>query len=371
MAALKRLLLVGGGHAHVHVLAALAEAPLADCQVTLISPWPRQIYSGMLPGWIAGHYSIDDCAIAIDQLAQRAGVRFLETSCSRLDLAAQIAHCASGEQVAFDLVSINSGPTVALDRLPGAEQYAIPIRPIEGFVARWPGILDRARQQTSGFNLAIVGDGAAGTELAFAVQARFARERLAHCRVTLLGANRSPLAGFPARLRQTVCRLLEEHGIRHLAERRAVAFLPGKLRLADQCLLAADASLIATGADAPHWPADSALATDESGFIRLTPTLQSVSHPFVFAAGDVAAYADPRPKSGVFAVRAGPILAHNLRAACRGEPLQSWLPQAQALYLISTGQRHALAARGSFSIGGNWVWRWKDWIDRRFMRRFS
>jgi selenide,water dikinase len=249
--------------------------------------------------------------------------------------------------------------------------YALPIRPIEGFVATWPGILERARQAPAAFNLAIVGDGAAGTELAFAIQARFAAERLTQAQVTLIGANSAPLAGFPLRLRNTVSQLLAERGIAHRTNRRVLALLPGRLRLSDETLLDADLSLIVTGAAAPHWPAASGLACDENGFIRLTRTLQSVSHPFVFAAGDVAAYADPRPKSGVFAVRAGPILATNLRAACQGEALQRWTPQAQALYLISTGQRHALAARGSLSFAGHWVWRWKDWIDRRFMQRFS
>ncbi len=368
---MKRLLLVGGGHAHVHVLAALAAAPFAGTEVTLISPYPRQIYSGMLPGWIAGHYSIDDCAIPIARLAQRAGVRFVQTACSHLDLDTMVAHCANGQEIAFDLLSIDSGPTLALADLPGAEQYALPIRPIEGFVAAWPAILERAKQAPTGFNLAIVGDGAAGTELAFAIQARFVSDRLSRARVTLIGANSEPLTGFPLRLRRAVSQLLCERGVVLLANCRALALSPGRLRLSDETLLAVDCSLIVTGAAAPCWPAASGLACDEAGFIRLTRALQSVSHPFVFAAGDVAAYADPRPKSGVFAVRAGPVLANNLRAACRGEPLQRWTPQAQALYLISTGQRHALAAHGALSIGGNWVWRWKDWIDRRFMRRFA
>lgn len=371
MAQLKRLLLVGGGHAHVHVLAALAGAAFADSEVTLISPYPRQIYSGMLPGWIAGHYSIDDCAIPLDRLAQRAGIRFVQTACERIDLDARLVHCANGEQIAFDLLSLDSGPTVALDDLPGACRYATPIRPIERFVVTWPALLARAREQSDGFRLAVIGDGAAGTELAFAIQARFAREGLPQAGVLLIGGNDMPLAGFPERLRSRVTKLLGEHGIKHLAKRRALAFLPGKLQLSDTLLLDVDASLVVTGAAAPAWPAASGLATDEGGFIRVTPTLQSLSHPFVFAAGDVAAYADPRPKSGVFAVRAGPILAGNLRAACHAEPLKNWVPQGQALYLISTGRRHALAAWGMFSIDGNWVWRWKDRIDRRFMRRFS
>ena len=110
---------------------------------------------------------------------------------------------------------------------------------------------------------------------------------------------------------------------------------------------------------------------DGPGFIRVDRELRSLSHRNVFAAGDVAAYADARPKSGVYAVRAGPALSRNLRAFCEDRPLQPWTPQRRALYLISTGARHALGTWGAWSWSGRWVWRWKDRIDRAFMRRFG
>lgn len=366
---MKQLVLVGGGHAHVHVLSALASAPFAATRVTLVSPYSRQIYSGMLPGWIAGHYALDDCALSLDSLARRGGARFVQTACTGLDLEARQVRCASGEIIAFDHVSIDTGPVANSEQLAGAEQHGLPVRPIEGFVAAWPGLLEKARQK--GFRLAIVGDGAAAIELAFAMQTRFAAEGLSHVRLTLIGSNREPLAGFPCLLRRKVLKLLAAQGIAHRGGRRARALLPGRVQLDDGAELAADAVLLATGAAAPAWPAASGLATDEAGFIRVNAMLQSVSHPIVFAAGDVAAYADARPKSGVFAVRAGPPLAENLRAVCAGLPLKPWQPQKRALYLLSTGQQYALAAWGSFSISGAWVWRWKDSIDRRFIARFG
>ncbi len=366
---MKQLVLAGGGHAHVHVLAALASAPFAATQVTLMSPYSRQIYSGMLPGWIAGYYALEDCALALDALARRAGVRFVQSACAGLDLDVRQLRCASGEIIAFDHVSIDTGPVANSDQLAGAERHGLPVRPIEGFVAAWPGLLEKARQD--GFKLAIVGDGAAAVELAFAMQTRFAAEGLGHARLTLIGSNREPLAGFPFLLRHKAMKLLAAQGIAHLGSRRALALLPGRVQLDDGAELVADAVLLATGAAAPAWPAASGLATDEAGFIRVNAMLQSVSHPFVFAAGDVAAYADARPKSGVFAVRAGPPLAENLRAICAGQTLQAWRPQKRALYLLSTGHKHALAAWGGFSISGAWVWRWKDRIDRRFIARFG
>lgn len=366
---MKRLMLVGGGHAHVHVLAALAAQAIADTEVTLVTPWARQIYSGMLPGWIAGHYALEDCALPLGRLAQQSGVRLLQTSCSGIDLAGRRLHCANGDHLEFDAISIDSGPVAALDRLPGAAEHALAIRPIEGFVAAWPGLLERARQGS--FALAIVGDGAAAIELAFAMQARCAAEGLAGCAITVIGSDPQPLPGLPLLLRRRAARLLAERGIAHLGGRRVAAVHAHQVELEDGARHAADAVLLATGAAAPDWPAAARLAVDDGGFIRVAATLQSISHPFVFAAGDVAAYAYPRPKSGVFAVRAGPPLAANLRAWCEGRPLQAWRPQRHALYLLSTGDGRALAAWGAFSAAGAWVWRWKDRIDRGFVARYG
>ena len=377
---MKRLLLIGSGHAHVHVLDALAKQAFADTEVTLVSPYPRQIYSGMLPGWIAGDYRLDQCAIPIDRLARRGNVRFIESACTRLDLVGKQAHCADGKAIDFaldfDFISIDSGPTMASGITQNALEALIPIRPIEGFVAAWPKLLERAGRQTAGFTLAIVGDGAAGTELAFTVDQAFKRERFTHAKVILIGTHDEPLPGQPAGLRRTAGEILRERGIRYLAKQRAKGFRTGGIDLVDGSSVECDATLLVTGAAAPAWPSESGLACDERGFIAVGNTLQSRSHDFVLAAGDVAAYLDARPKSGVFAVRAGPILAANLRALCAGEALQPWTPQAKALYLISTGTQHALASWGTLSGGKNrWfgglLWRWKDRIDRGFMQRFS
>ena len=274
---------------------------------------------------------------------QDAGIRFVQSACIELDSELKQVRCANGESIPFDIASIDSGPVVDLGFACGAREFALPIRPIEGFVAAWPGLLERARQATSGFKLSIVGDGAAGTELAFAIQQRFALEQLVNAQVTLIGNNALPLSGLPERLRNTAVALLKQRGISCLANRRAIEFHPGRVIFSDATSLAC-ASLLVTGAAAPIWPSASGLACDENGFVRVTPTLQSTSHPFVFAAGDVAAYADSRPKSGVFAVRAGPLLADNLRSALTGKTMQRWAPQSKALYLISTGKHHALAA---------------------------
>jgi len=368
---MKRLVLLGGGHAQIHVLTELAKQPLAGWDVHLVSPYRRLIYSGMLPGWIAGHYPIEACAIRLDQLAENAGLTFHETAGQRLDLEQRALHCSDGSALHFDALSIDTGPVADLQGLSIRSAQALPVRPIERFIAAWPTLVGRIKGHGRRFDLVILGAGAAGVELAFAVQRRAGIEGWAHLVITLVGSEALPLSGMPLRTRNTAARLLAQRGIRWLGSRRASQIEDALIAFEDGEPLPCDACLISTGTAAPAWPAAAGLATDERGFIRVGPTLQSLSHASVFAAGDVAAYAEARPKSGVYAVRAGPVLADNLRAHCEGRTLREWTPQARALYLISTGDCHALATWGRWSWSGRWMWRWKDHIDRQFMRRFG
>lgn len=368
---MKRLVLLGGGHAHVKVLADLARQPLIGWDVHLVSPYRRQIYSGMLPGWIAGHYPIDSCAIELDALAERGVVAFHATAGVGLNLDRNELRCADGTLMHFDLLSIDTGPMPALDGLPGSAEHAQPIRPIERFIGAWPALVDRIVGQCRRFELTILGAGAAGVELAFAIKHRAMRDGWSHLRVALVGADALPLEGAPVALRRRALATLARRGISWHGSSRATQIEIGRIVLEQGQPLAFDACLVVTGAAAPTWPAAAGLSTDERGFIRVRPTLQSVSHPHVFAAGDIAAYSQARPKSGVYAVRSGPVLAENLRAMCAGRSLRKWTPQKRALYLISTGDRNAMATWGSWTWEGHWIWHLKDWIDRRFMRRFA
>ncbi|QID18264.1 FAD-dependent oxidoreductase [Nitrogeniibacter mangrovi] len=361
---MKRLVLLGGGHAHVHVLDALARTPLGEAvAVTLVSPYARQIYSGMLPGWIAGHYPIDACAIDLTRLTRRAGCGFRRTSAVGLDLASREVLCEDGAREAFDWLSIDVGPSTGSAGIDGTS--ALAVRPIEHFIDAIDRLLTRLANAPE-TPIALIGGGAAGVELAFAL-----RHRCPGAAISVIGSTPEPLDGLPRRLQRHAARLMAARSIRWIGSARAVAVDAGGVTLADGARVPAADVLQVTGAAAPTWPAAAGLATDARGFIAVDATLRSRSHPFVFAAGDIASYHTPRPKSGVFAVRAGPPLAANLRRAIRGEPLAAWSPQRRALYLISSGDRHALAAWGPLAWWGDWVWRWKDRIDRRFMARFG
>ncbi|MDP3715702.1 MAG: FAD-dependent oxidoreductase, partial [Burkholderiales bacterium] len=222
----------------------------------------------------------------------------------------------------------------------------------------------------SALRIAIVGTGAAGVELVLAMHHRI-REVRGNARFTLIGDSAAILTQHPSRLQRRFMGLLNARGIELRLDSAVQSVDAGTLLLRDGERLAADEIFWVTGAAAPSWPASSGLSVDSRGFIAVNAKLQSLSHSRVFAAGDVASmFGAARPKSGVFAVRQGPPLARNLRRALRGEPLLDYRPQRRALALISSGNRYAMASYGPLAWGGTWVWRWKDRIDRSFMRRY-
>lgn len=361
---MKRLLLLGGGHAHVQVLDAMARAPLAGVQATLVTPFARQMYSGMVPGLVAGHYATQDCAIALAPLAAAAGVTLHLAAAVALDAAARRVALSDGQVLDYQLLSLDIGAQIDRDAIPGAREHAIFVRPIEDFIARH----DARLQPAASGRLAVVGGGAAGVELAMALAWRL-RQIGGGPRVSLVAGGVLP--DFAPRVQQRALRALAAMGVT-LWPQPCTAIEADHLRLAGGARVACDLPLLAVGASAPRWLAGSGLALDAQGFVLTGPTLQSLSHAEVFAAGDVATRVDaPHPKSGVHAVRAGPPLAANLRRALLGRPLQTHMPQRRTLYLLSCGERSAIASWGGWSAEGRWVWRWKDRIDRAFVARYT
>ena len=366
---MKQVVLLGGGHAHVHVLQALAREPLAGAEVTLVTPFLRQMYSGMVPGLVAGHYTAEQCAIPLPGLAQGARVRVLEGAAVQLDATTRRLQLASGESLSYDVLSLDTGSVMDRDRIPGAREHGLFVRPIEHFVRLLDPLLALAQQRV--LDVVVLGGGAAGVELAMALQFRLAGQGDERARVALVTGGPPPLFGYP----QTVI----ERGLRALAARRITVFHEacahietGALQLASGARLACDAPVLATGADAPPYLQGSGLQLDERGFVLTGATLQSLSHPEVLAAGDVATRADaPHPRSGVYAVRAGPPLALNLRRLVGGGELLPHPPQTRTLNLLSCGNRQAIASYGGWSAQGRWAWWWKDHIDRAFIARYA
>ena len=367
----QRVLLVGGGHSHVEVLRRFALAPDARVVLTLVSPEPSMCYSGMLPGLVAGHYSSREAHIELPPLAMWAGARYVADRVIGLDLYTKMARLGSGEQEPFDIVSLDVGSTPDM-RVPGAAQLALPVKPVAAFLPAW------SQMQTEALSggvraIAVVGGGAGGVELLLAMHHRLSTVLRADApRFALITDQPTLLPTHTPVVRARFGRILVERGaVLHLSS-GATAVEPGTIVVTHGRRIAVDRIVWATAAAAAPWLAESGLACDDNGFVRIDDHLRSTSHPFVFAAGDCAAQlGHPRPKSGVFAVRQGPPLAANLRRAANELPLQKYVPQRHALALISTGDRHAIASRGPFVVEGDWVWRWKDRIDRAFMAKYS
>ncbi len=367
MSPARQLLLLGAGHAHVHVLAQMASAPWAGAQVTLVAPYDRQLYSGMVPGFVAGHYALEDCVIPLEPLVRRSGIRWLQRSVRALDAQAQTVTLDDGSLLHYDWVSINTGPVqdraLIEQRMPGAREHALFIRPIEAFGALWPQVVQLA--QTKPLRIAVIGAGAAGMELAMAI-----RHRLPHAALTLLCGTTPLGAGYTGRVQARLKAALQQRKITLLQD-SATGVRPGEVLLASGATLACDVPLVTTGAQAPAWLLASGLVLDLQGFVAVDACQRSTSHPQVFAAGDVSTRIDrAMARSGVYAVRAGPALAMNLAAVLDGKPPAEHQPPERTLNLVSCGDRYAVASWGRHSAQGRWVWWLKDWIDRRFLRRY-
>ncbi|NJK41521.1 MAG: FAD-dependent oxidoreductase [Acaryochloridaceae cyanobacterium SU_2_1] len=374
------LILVGGGHSHAIALREWALKPLAGVQVILITEEPTTPYSGMLPGYVAGHYRFDDCHIDLGPLAQAAQAQFYVDRVIGLDLESQQVRCVHHPPFSFDWLSIDIGSTPKLPKLPGVLDYGVAVKPWRGFLQQWQQLVTQVSQRpTQPIEVGVIGGGAGGVELALTIQyqlqqvLRRAGQPCDHLRMHLVHQGPEVMPEHPSGLRHRFYQLLCQRGVKVHLQQRVTQVQPGLLLCASGLHLACDRSFWVTGAAAAPWPHQAGLATDLQGFIQVRATLQSLSHPQVFATGDIAAMVEsPRPKAGVFAVRQGKPLAENLRRAVQGQPLQRYQPQSRFLSLISTGDRQAMLSWGTFAWPweSTWLWRWKDTIDRQFMNQF-
>lgn len=361
----KEIVLIGGGHAHALALKALADRDRERFSVTLVSPSRWQHYSGMVPGWMAGQYDLEACQMDLRQIADHAGARFVEEWAVGLDATRGCVFLSDGSHLRFDVLSLDVGAEVDTTWLTALHDKLLPVKPMADFARLWQGLLARGDLPQS-FRLAVVGGGAAGVEVALSAAAGLRKAQVTPALVLITG-RRGLLPDHPPGVRQEVGRALSRARVQVLAQ-QAVG-TEGGVMLDDGLELPLDAAIAATGSRAPFWLSLTKLDLDEQGFVSVNACHQSTSHPNVFAAGDVCSRTDRAiTRSGVHAVRAGPILAHNLIAWLQGRPMKEHEPRRWPLQLISTGPTNAVASWGPLSTSGNWVWRIKDHIDRRFMR---
>ena len=361
--ALRDLVLVGGGHAHIQVVKRFGMHAEPGIRITLIAREVETPYSGMLPGLVAGHYEWSDVTVDLTRLCAFADVRFIDAEVDGLDLERLEVRLMGRPPVRFDALSLNVGGT------PGSEYASssvTPVKPIGAFLPKWRKLEPVINGGDIGRRkITVVGGGAGGVELALALEHRGAH-------VTIVARSEELVQEFNRGARRRVMKLMGERGIEVRAGFDVVSTRESHVVSATGEELPGEHVFWVTGVSAPAWPKETGLALDDAGFIAVDEHLQSISHPMVFAAGDVASMTgQPRPKSGVYAVRQGPCLAENLRRYLTGRPLKRFRAQRNAMAIMGLGDESAIAVRGAWTVSGNWVWRWKQRIDRRFMRRFT
>ena len=374
------LLLLGGGHSHVQVLKHFAMHPVPGVRLTLISDDYVSPYSGMVPGYIAGHYSLDEVQIALGPLCRRAGARFICANVTGLDRDSRRVLMAGRPALRYDVLSINSGAQPDLQGMPG-----IAVKPISRFLSQWPELLATMRSQlasdssSSGRRMRgvmLVGAGAGGIELAFACRASLP----AQVPIKLVGPTLLP--GSNRIAKKLVRRAMCEKNIVYITQRVTKARTTAEgfsVTLANETIEETGQLLWVTDVCAPNWLAESGLDCDDKGFVSVNESMQSINDSHIFVAGDAAhLQGQERAKAGVFAVRVAPVLAKNLARAVQGLPLQGprsrFRPQSSFLTLIGLGapdRPDAIAIRGSWASRSKIFWRLKERIDRRFVRRFN
>lgn len=358
------LVLIGGGHAHALVLRKWGMNPLPGARITVINPEPTAPYSGMLPGFLAGHYPRDALNIDLVRLARFAGARVILGAVSEIDPKTKTIIVPGDPPINYDVASIDIGITSAMPTLPGFSQHAVPAKPLDQFSRAW----SEFKTQSGCADVAVIGGGVAGAEIAmaFAYALRLAGR---DANVSLIDRH-SVLSTMPPKSKKTLLEALKAQSVQIYEHAHITKVTGDGVVLSDGQTIAAQFVCGAAGAKPHDWIASTTLE-QQQGFINVDEHLLT-SDPNVFAVGDCAHMVkSPRPKAGVFAVRQADILYENLRVRLSEKGnLQAYRPQKDYLKLISLGEKSALGDRFGVSFQGPAIWKWKNRIDQTFMDKF-
>ena len=362
------LVLIGGGHTHALALRMWGMAPLPGARVTLINPGPTSPYTGMLPGYVAGHYTRHQLDIDLVRLARFAGARIVFDKAAGIDRQDKLVHLEGRAPIRYDIASLDIGVTADLPNLAGFDAHAHSVKPLGPFAGAWQAFLERPAPRAA---CVVIGGGVAGAEIALAMAHRQQAAGRTGATVTLLEAGAEILPAATKRTRRILRRALARYGVRLVTGVEVSRVSDGAVELTDGQSFPSDFTVSTAGARAYPWLAATGLALTQ-GFIDVGMDLRTSTDPNIFAVGDCAHLAHaPRPKAGVFAEREAPVLFHNLKAALSGQSLRVYAPQTDYLKLISAGERSAVAEKHSVTLSGRWLWSLKDRIDSRFMARLN
>ena len=363
------LVLIGGGHAHALVLAKAAMRPIPGARLTMVNPEPTAPYTGMLPGLAAGHYAREEIEIDLMKLADSAGARLVIGQATGLDRRERLIHVAGRADISYDVASLDIGTTTRMDELPGYVEHAVPAKPLSRFAASWERFLKASVEGDEEVSVVVIGGGVAGVEIAMAMAWRLRALQTAQAAVTVVEASNRVLGEVRPRTRRLLLRRLKDLGVSIQCLTQVAAINDGHVVLTNGDMIRCSFVAGAAGARPHDWLRDTGLKLRD-GFVVVDRHLRSESDPRIYACGDCAHFEHaPLAKAGVYAVRQGPVLWHNFCGELTSGGLKAFRPQRDFLKLVSTGKKHAVAEKFGLSWAGEWVWRYKDYLDRKFMDR--
>jgi selenide,water dikinase len=365
-----KIVLIGGGHSHAIALKLFSENYHSNINLTLISDTEKTPYSGMLPGHIAGYYSFEETHIDLIPLAKLAKANLYLEKATQLDIRNNQVILANNNLIDFNILSIDIGSTPAKNKIKGAEKYAIPAKPVPYLLEKWNYLLKNINLYQDKFlNIIIIGGGAGGVELALNMQTHLSNLLpLKQFQINLFQRGKTLLPSHNSLVKLELKKLLKKRNIQVYLEENVKEILADQIICESGLKIESNYTFLVTQASPQKWLQKSGLVTDNKGFILIKNTLQSISHPHIFATGDVATMVNcSYPKAGVFAVRQGKPLYHNLVQMSMGKSLKNYIPQKKYLSLIGTGDKKAIASWGNLGGKSSLFWIWKDYIDRQFM----
>jgi len=362
---MRRVVLLGAGHAHLHVVVHAAQLVERGAEVVVIAPddfW----YSGLATGMLAGQYPPALDVVDVAALAARAGACFVRDRASAVASGARRVLLASGEALEYDLLSLDLGSEVPSATIPGAAAHGLPVKPLSNLARLRHDLEDRWRRGERPA-VVVVGGGNSGCEIAAAI-AQLALRCGGTAGVTVLADTARALPAIPACAARRAVRALRHRGIEVRTGSRVAVVEPGYVRTTDGAALPFDVLVLAIGLVPPALLRQSGFAVDQAGALCTDATLRARGEAAVFGAGDCIAFdGGTLPRIGVHAVRQAPVLLRNLAAALDGRDLRRYRPQRRALLILNLGDGTGLATWGPFAWRGRAAFWLKDRIDRRWL----
>lgn len=365
----RHLVIVGGGHAHLTVLARLRDFTGAGHRVTLVSPSPYHYYSGMGPGMLSGIYRPQEIRFHVGRMARDRGAEFITALVSKIDPVRKILHLSDGSVLEYDIASFNTGSDVSMD-LPVllSVEGVFSAKPVDRLYAFRRAVLEGRFEKK--VRIVVVGGGPAGVEVSSNARMLLDGARISGS-ITLVGGRRV-LGGFPPRVRQLAIKSLASKKVRILEGITAVSIRPQVVELSDGNTLPRDFVVVAVGVRPSTLYRDSGLPVGSDGGMLVNAYLQSVRFPELFGGGDCICLEGHRlARVGVYAVRQNRILHHNLMSALEGGDFLSFHPGGDYLLVMNMGEGKGIAWKKGIVWNGRLAFLLKDLVDRRFVRKFQ